>query len=229
MKGFLARNKVFIITALVTCAIIVGGVLWMGGGSQNKPSKTVSPSVLAPEYSFKTSGFADGEYLPANQSAPVTLVEFGDYQCPACIEYHTLIKGLLSDYSGKINFVFRNYPLPQHPNAPLASYAAEAAGLQDKYWQMHDKIFESTSEWVNSQDAKSIFIKYAQELGLDVDKFTSDVDSDAIKNKVATDKNGGDSLRISATPTFYLNGVNMEAQSYEGFKKAVEVEIGKSN
>ncbi len=224
------KDKGLVIGIVATIALIVGGVLLMTrGATSNK--KVISSEILIPASEYITGGIENGNYLPANSYPKVTLVEFGDYQCPACIEYHPFVKRLLTDFSGQINYVFRNFPLSQHANAPISAYAAEAAGLQGKYWQMHDKIYESTGEWVASTDAKSIFIGYAGALGLDLKKFTSDIDSNDVKNKVQADTNDGNLVKLDATPTFYLNGVKVSGLTgtYEGLKSLVSSELSKSN
>lgn len=224
------KDKGLVIGIIVTIALIVGGVLLMTRGTTSG-KKAISSEILVPAHEYIAGGIENGNYLSANSSPKVTLVEFGDYQCPACIEYHPFVKRLLTDFSGQINYVFRNYPLSQHANAPISAYAAEAAGLQGKYWQMHDKIYESTGEWVASTDAKSIFIGYAGVLGLDVKKFTSDIDSNDVKNKVQADTNDGNLVKLDATPTFYLNGIKVSglAGSYDGFKSLINSELSKGN
>jgi protein-disulfide isomerase len=206
MFDFLKRNKVFIIVVIATLVLLLGGIFLFTKNSGNPNQATVNSSLLMPQNAVETSGIVNGNYLPATPSATVTLVEFGDYECPACGAYHPLVKQALTDLAGKFNFVFRNFPLTQHANAPISSYAVEAAALQGKFWQMHDKIYETQNDWSNSTDARSIFIGYAKDLGLDVTKFTSDIDSAAVKNKVQSDLNDGLTIGINQTPTFYLNG-----------------------
>ena len=224
------KDKGLIIGIVATIVLIVGGVLLMSRGTTSN-KKAISSEILIPANEYVTGGIESGNYLPANPSTKVTLVEFGDYQCPACIEYHPLVKQILSEFSGQVNYVFRNFPLSQHVNAPISAYAVEAAGLQGKYWQMHDKIYESTGEWVASSDPKNVFIGYAGNLGLDVDKFKTDIDSDTVKNKVQSDMNDGNLVKLDATPTFYLNGVKVKGLtgSYAGLKSVISAELSKSN
>lgn len=227
------KDKGLIIGILATVILIAGGVFLMsrGGSSSPQSAKQISSDILVPKDAYVTAGIEVNSYLPASSSAKATLVEFGDYQCPACIEYHPLIKQLLTDFSGKMNFVFRNYPLSQHANAPITAYAVEAAGLQNKYWQMHDKVYESSGEWVTSADAKSILIGYAGEMGLDVEKFKSDIDSSVVKDRVQRDVGDGNLVNLNATPTFYLNGVKIEnlKGSYQDLKNLINSEFQKTN
>ncbi len=220
LKGFFASNKIVILISVVTLAIIIGGVfLFTKTPSQSTPQKVDNRLLIE----------SDSQKI-GSPSAQVTLVEFGDYQCPACGDYHPMVKQLLSDFNGKINFIFRNFPLSQHPNAKISSYAAEAAGLQGKFEEMHNKIYETQNDWANSSDAKSIFIGYAKDLGLDVDKFTKDLDSDTIKQKIDRDTNDGLTLKINETPTFYLDGIKQVLTGrYDDLKKAVEDELSKTS
>ena len=219
-----------IIGIIATIVIIVGGVFLMSkdSGSTSTPTK-VSDNLLVTDSSYKTSGVVNGNYLEASSSAKLTITEFGDFECPACGQYHPLVKQLLTDFSGKINFVFRNFPLTQHKNAQIASQAAEAAGLQGKYWQMHDKLYESQSDWETASDAKGVFISYAEKLGVDVNKFKIDIDSSAIKNKIQSDTNDGNLAKVDATPTYYINGVKIEdlPGSYAEFKDLITEQLNK--
>lgn len=207
MLDFIKRNLVLIGIGLATIILLVGGVfLFSKSGSS---VKKVSNDLLIGKDSYQT-----------DPKAPVTLVEFGDYECPACSAYKPLVKQALNDFPGQLNFVFRNFPLPQHANANVSSYAAEAAGLQGKFWEMHDKLYDTQKDWATSSDAKSIFLGYAKDMGLDVSKFTQDLDSQKIKDKVSRDEADGNLLNINSTPTFYINGVKIEnlPGSYDAFK-----------
>jgi protein-disulfide isomerase len=216
MLNFISRNKAFLGIVLATFVLIFGGVFLFSKGGTSTNSIKVSDEVLTPQDSYRF----------VNSETPVMLTEFGDFQCPACGLYQVLVKKLLADFPGKLNFVFRHFPLSQHPNAPISSYAAEAAGLQGKFWEMYDKIYETQSSWSGSPEARSIFLGYARDLGLDMNKFTADLDSQAVKDKVARDTNDGNLLRIDSTPTFYLNGVKITPPgSYDGFKKLIEEAI----
>jgi protein-disulfide isomerase len=203
---------------------LFGGIFLLSGkNTTNGPSNKVNASLLIPQNAIETSGFVNGNYLAATNSATLTLVEFGDYECPACGEYNPIVKQVLTNYSGKINYVFRNYPLPQHANAPISSYAVEAAGLQGKYWQMHDKVYDTQNDWVNLPDPTNIFVGYANDLGLNINQFTKDLNSSTVKNKVQNDMNDGNTVGITETPTFFLNGIKMTLTgSYDQFKSLID-------
>jgi protein-disulfide isomerase len=216
MLDFVKRNIAFIAVVLGTVVLLVGGVFLFSksGSSEGK----VDSSLLIGKDSYQTS-----------KGAPATLVEFGDYQCPACGSYHTLVKQMLVEFDGKLNFVFRNFPLSQHANANISSYAVEAAGLQGKYWEMHDMVFENQEAWSGSSDARTIFVGYAEKLELNIKQFNIDIDSKKIKDKVSADYADGVNVGINSTPTFFLNGVKLnQVGSYEAFKKLVQDAIDKN-
>ena len=113
-----------------------------------------------------------GGHIRGKADAPVTLVEFGDYQCPACGAYYPIIEEVLRRYPDKVKLEFHHYPLIQvHPHALKAAKAAEAAGEQGKFWEMHDKLYQNQPIWSRSSNAEAQFLAYAGEIGLDANKF----------------------------------------------------------
>lgn len=153
----------------------------------------------------------------------VVIVEYSDFQCPACASYYPIVKNLI-EQSDQVTFVYRHFPLSQvHQNARIAAYAAEAAGRQDNFWQMHDKLFENQSQWADSKNPEEEFIEYAKELQLDVDKFENDLESEEVKSKVERDYQSGLSSGVNATPTFFLNGTKLtNIRSLQDFQKKIE-------
>src|SRR5690242_15182075 len=138
--------------------------------------------------------------------AKVTLEEFGDFQCPSCGAFYRELKKTEAEFGPRLQVVFREYPLqPPHAHAVLAAQAAEAAGLQDRFWEMHDKLYENQSAWSDAKDVKAIFVDYAKELELDTDRFTRDLDSDAVSNRITQDGIRGHALGVTGTPTVFVN------------------------
>jgi protein-disulfide isomerase len=149
------------------------------------------------------------EHVYGNPDAKVVFVEYGDYQCPSCGGAYAQVKSATEQYKDKVAFVFRNFPLTTlHPNARVAAAAAEAAGLQGKYWDMHNKLYENQSDWesLSGTARTDAFVNYAESLGLDANKFKDDLASKAINKKISFDQAVGKKIGVSATPTFYLNG-----------------------
>lgn len=210
------EKKALIAIAIVTFLILVGGVFALVRSSSPKSGEMVDVKRLIRDDSEKIS----------SESATVTLVEFADYQCPACGSYAPVVKQLLGEFSGKLNLVYRNFPLLKHKNARIAAFAAEAAGEQGKFWEMHGKLFGAQAQWSKTGNAKEVFIGYAQQLGLDADRFKQDIDSDRVRQKIDRDFGDGSVLGVNATPTFYLQGKKLRnPSSYEDFKTLVQAAL----
>ncbi|OGN33930.1 MAG: hypothetical protein A3I39_01440 [Candidatus Yanofskybacteria bacterium RIFCSPLOWO2_02_FULL_47_9b] len=169
-----------------------------------------------------TESVSASDHAKGTASAKAVLVEYGDYQCPACYQYEPLIKKLLSESEDKVNFVFRNFPLPQHGNSNPAHYTAEAAALQGKFWEMHDIIYENQLVWSALADVESIFLGYAQTVGLDIAQYQRDIASKQVSDRVAKDLASGRASGVNSTPTFFLNGKSITVTSYEQLKQLIE-------
>lgn len=172
--------------------------------------------------------YAEGDWIQGNQTAPVVLTEYGDFQCPSCGATHSLIKQAQKDYGDKLAVVFREFPLFEiHPNAKAAAYAAEAAGKQGKFWEMHDMLFEHQQYWVNEQDPASKFADYADTLGLNKEQFAKDFASDEVHKKIDADRATGSKLGITATPTLFLNGkaISSLPTSYDELKQKIDAAL----
>lgn len=155
--------------------------------------------------------------------APITLVEFSDYQCPFSKKVQATVASLKQAFPGKIKHVFKNYPLPMHKEARLAAQASLAAGEQGKYWEMHDKLFEDPRRLPRQK-----ILAYAKELGLDMKKFEKDIDSEEIKAKVAADMAYAQKVGVGSTPTIYINGHLISgAQNSCVFKEVILAELEK--
>lgn len=165
------------------------------------------------------------DWVRGSSSAVLTLVEFSDFQCPACGAYYPLVKQLKTDFPNDLRVVYRHFPLTGlHKNAMTAAKASEAAGKQGKFWEMHDKLFETQKDWAENTNAKDVFAGFAAELGLNKDQFLKDIDSPEVQKRVQYGQDTGDALGVNATPTFYLNGNELDPpQSYDDFKKIMEL------
>ncbi|MSU75978.1 disulfide bond formation protein DsbA [Patescibacteria group bacterium] len=158
-----------------------------------------------------------------NKDVKVTIVEFGDYQCPACGAAQPIVKQIKSEFGPKINFVFRNLPLQQHPNAKVGAEAAEAAGAQGKYYEMNELLYANQSQWSTQANPISIFVTYAQKLGLDTGQFEAEVKASKYADKIQRDLDDSQSLSLSSTPSFFVNGTAVEQAS--GLKAAIEAAL----
>ena len=173
------------------------------------------------------------DWVKGSADAPVTLVEYTDFQCPACGAYYPIVKQLIDEKSDQLRLVVRQYPLIQiHKNALTGARASEAAGKQGKFWEMYDLLFTNQAEWSNADDPmKSIIPSYAGRIGLDIERFRKDMTDQAIDDKITHDRKTGDDLKITGTPSFFLNGKQVELKnirSFDDFKKIVEKAIADS-
>lgn len=151
------------------------------------------------------------DWVGGNPEAAVTLVEYADFQCPACGQYHPIIKKLEEELGAQVRFVFRHFPLARvHPNAEAAAAAAEAAGLQEKFWEMRNILFERQNDWSKKPNPRVAFVAYAQELGLNTDQFKNDMELDVIEEKIQTQFNGGTASGVNSTPTFFINSAKID-------------------
>jgi protein-disulfide isomerase len=153
----------------------------------------------------------------------VTLVEFGDFQCPACAAYEPLVRQVLADNKKTLKVVYKHFPLIQiHPNALLGAKAAEAAGVQGKFWEMHDMLYDKQAEWSTGLNARDLIMTYAADLKLDTKKFAEDLTSKAVEDKVFAEAKEGTALGVQGTPTFFLNGKKItNPSSLEAFDKLI--------
>lgn len=170
---------------------------------------------------------ADERWVKGSATSTVTLIEYSDFECPACASYYWLLKQVTQDMGDRVRFSYRHFPLRQsHRNAQLAAQAAEAAGLQGKFWDMHDRLFETHDTWANKDDARQRFLSYAGELGLDVERFRTDFDSRAVADAVEADFQRGLDAGVRVTPTFYLNGRDIDhPTSVEEFRQVLQAEL----
>jgi protein-disulfide isomerase len=170
-------------------------------------------------------------HVLGNPAAPVTLEEFGDFQCPPCGMLSGSINQLEQDYRPRLRVIFRQFPLPGHQHAREAALASEAAGWQGRFWQMHDVLYREQAVWSKAADARPLFNAYAGMLGLKIDRFKKDIESDEVKRRVDADEQQGSRLGVRVTPTIFLNNHALPAASANptGLRAAVEAVMkGKS-
>jgi protein-disulfide isomerase len=163
------------------------------------------------------------DHIQGSRSAPVVLLEYGDYECPYCGDAYYVIKQVQAEAGDRLAFVFRNFPLSQiHPHALRAAYAAEAADLQKNFWPMHDLIYENQDTLEDEY-----LISFAIELGLDIGKFVADMASPAVEEKVRSDFMSGIRSGVNGTPTFFINGKRHDGSyEFEVLMEAVEAAAG---
>lgn len=200
-------------------AILVVGITIAGVWSVANSDRVVT----SPGNGIIAESVTAGEWTRGAENPKATLVEYSDFQCPACASYYSLVDKAMLEYGDRISFTYRHFPLPQHKNALAASYASEAAGKQGKFWEMNQILFERQSKWAESYTAPDIFIGYARELNLDLAQFKKDASSGETKDNVSHDRATGVASKIDSTPSFFLNGKKMQnPRNYEEFKALIE-------
>jgi len=205
--------------------LFVGSLVAMVFASKN--SSLPSPTATAKSnYEFVIT---ESDHVKGPATAKVTIVEFSDFQCPACKSFAPIIDEVVKQYPLDVRFVYKHFPLKTiHFRAESAAFAAEAASNQGKFWEMHDLLFENQDIW-SKKRGTGVFEEYALKIGLDVTQFKADIDSDQVKEKVRTVSKFGVEMGINSTPTFYINGKKIEnPKNLDALKALIDAEIAKS-
>ncbi len=161
-----------------------------------------------------------GDLIIGEADAKVTVVEYGDYQCPACGKYSYIFDQLPEKYSNQVKVIFRQYPIPSHPDAKAAAAVALAAAKQDKFEQIHHKLFNEQDRWVNKNEQRTqIFEQMAEELELDIKQFKKDVIDESINKKINFDMKLGREHKLTATPTIIIDGKSIDPEVWSNQQK----------
>jgi protein-disulfide isomerase len=202
-----------ILAAIALGAVILGVVLFKFSGEPASNTPLVERS---------------GAYTKGVDSARVTVSEFADFQCPACRNANDIANQLLLAYPNDVKFVFRHFPLSGHPHAMVTAQAAEAAGAQGKFWEMHDLLYEKQNQWGSISESPSrngvidLLKSYAGDIGIDQTTFIQAVESNAYAEIVNEDISDGSASGVNATPTFFVNNVKIAEPSFEAIKAEIE-------
>ncbi|HSX45340.1 MAG TPA: thioredoxin domain-containing protein [Candidatus Saccharimonadales bacterium] len=209
---------------MAACIVAFAGIFWF-----NKHKTTTHSGSKSSTTQPSNHQYGDGKKA-------VTLIEYGDLQCPACYYYEPIVEKIRDKYKDSINFQFRNFPLVQiHQNAMAAHRAVEAASIQGKFWQMHDLLYQhahqvddkgsvSDIEWTTTTNPQTYFDQYAAQLGLNVSKFDQDMRSDGVNNVINADMAAGDAIGANSTPTFVLQGKKLDEnpRDLNSFSKLID-------
>ena len=209
----------WIIFSLVVVLVLGGLVAYSRLNTTSIDVSNVDPAVV---YGGSEQSGNIGDRVFNDTESDVVLVEYGDFQCPGCAAAYPGVKTLLDDYGDQISFVFRNFPLTSiHPNARAASAAAEAAGQQDAYWEMHDLLYENQTAWStqNPNERLATFRSYAARLGLDLTTFEADYASEEVNRKISFDQALGGKQEVNSTPSFFLNGERLDRDVTQGLSQ----------
>jgi protein-disulfide isomerase len=206
--------------------LIVGlvALLMLGGGALLYRAKR--PPTLTIPNGQRASANANNEmmHMRGNPKASVTLDEFGDFECPPCSHLASVIKEVEHDLGDRVRVIFHHFPLEIHAHARAAAHAAEAAGLQGRFWEMHDLLYKEQAGWTKAADVRTMFIGYAGLLGLNMDRFVQDMESEQVKDRVESDAKRGYALGVRNTPTVFINNTELPFASFNpaGIRAAID-------
>ena len=206
MKRFLP----FLIIVVVLLAAVGGAWMFIRSSRQaaNANTNTGDPTAVP--------AGAQPPHVRGNPNAPVTLEEFADFQCGACGGYYPELKKIESEFGENLRVIFRERPLiPPHQHALIAAQAAEAAGLQGRFWEMHDKLYENQTKWSDTSDLVPLFVDYAKQIGLNPDQFMKDLNGEAVASRIFQDGKKSHALGINSTPTFFVNGKEAKDENWK--------------
>lgn len=227
---------VLIILGVLLIAVIGGFMFYRSSKTDTTVSNTTATNANKPPATQKPQSTpmitsvpgAQPPHYKGGQNAPVVIEEFADFQCPTCATVHTMMNEINATYGTRVKFIYRHFPLTQiHPNAFNAALASEAAGMQGKFWEMQNLLFQNQQRWSAASGAQALFESYAQTLGLDVEKFKTDMAGTAVNQRVQADMQRGRSLNVNSTPTILINSrpVTVEQMSIPGMKQVITTEL----
>jgi protein-disulfide isomerase len=218
----MSRNIQLTLVVIGVAAVVIFALL-----AVNRPT---GPAASAPPIADKVPAEVlvrpDSHRLSTSTDGKVTLVEFLDFECEACGAAYPALEQLRQDYGGRIDYVIRYFPVPSHRNAELAARAAEAAAVQGKFEPMYQALFENQRLWGEKQESQEqVFLDYARNIGLDVDRFRADLNSPVISERVKKDQTDGLAAGVEGTPTFFLNGKLLMPSSYQELTSAIDAAL----
>ena len=190
-----------------------GATAFVSSTPQTQPGTTASPAATIPIAKPNVK-----------VSSPVVLEEYGDYQCPPCGALYPILKQIEAEYGNQLKIVFHHFPLAKmHKNAMMAARAAEAARNQNKFWEMHDRLYRTQNDWKDLDDPRPTFIQYARELGMNADRFARDLDSPEVEQRITDDMQKGTGLGVTGTPTVFIDGhmLRAEATGPDGIRQGI--------
>src|SRR5882672_10213633 len=211
------RALPFVIIVIVLLAGLAAAWIFMRSSRPGGPPANTTAGNEAPG--------AEPPHIRGNPNAPVTLEEFGDFECPTCGAYYVEVKKIENEFGDKLKVIFREYPLlPMHEHALMAAQAAEAAGLQNKFWEMHDKLYENQTTWVAAKDLVPVFVDYAKQIGIDPDRFMKDLSAETVAVRIFQDGKRVHSLGLKGTPSFFVNGKEARDDQWkpEGLRQMIK-------
>ena len=221
---------------VIIAAVLVAGVVMFivfskkrGGNDNGSAFVSTTRESQATANTTGAPGASPTATIPITKpnvkvSSPVVLEEYGDYQCPPCGALYPVLKQIEGEYGNQLKMVFHHFPLTKmHKNAMAAAHAAEAARNQNKFWEMHDHLYRNQDAWKDLDDPRQIFVQYARELGMNADRFSRDLDSPQVEQRISDDMQKGTSLGVTGTPTVFIEGhmLRYEATTPDGVRQGI--------
>ena len=221
-----------ILIILVVLGSALGAAWYMKRAATNPPPSPPGPAAPGgPAQATNPVPGAEPSHFRGSENASVTLEEFGDFECPPCGLLYPVLKGIEGEYGPRLKVIFREFPLmPNHPHSLAAARAAEAAGLQGKFFEMHDLLYENQTKWKEMFDVRPAFEAYAKVIGLDVERWKKDQTSEPVEQRIFLDGNRAHSLGVKGTPTVFLNGTEIpfEQLTPEDLRAAINQAFSKA-
>lgn len=213
------KSMVRHVVVWVIVALVVGGSIFGMAKMATRSAAPVGTAATAP-------AMVAEDWVKGSRDARAVLTEYSDFQCPACAFYYPYLKKASEEFGDDLAVVYRHFPLPMHKNAEIAAAATEAAGLQGRFWEMHDMVFDAQRVWESDKNADKIFTGYAGKLGLDTEKFEIDLKSAPVREKIRAAYRAGIQIGIDSTPSLFLNGKRViNPRSYEELHAAISQTI----
>lgn len=228
------------ILPFIIILLVLGVALASAWALKKRSSGAVTPIANNPNSSAPVNtndnvvigvGGAEPPHILGPDSAPAKLEEFGDFECPPCGMFHPILVQMHKEFGNKLQITFREFPLaPAHQHAIAAASAAEAAGLQGKFWEMHDLLYENQKAWHEAFDVRPIFDGYAKQIGLDMNRYQKDLNGDQVAQRILNDGKRGHSMGVKGTPTVFLNGreVPFESLPSDKLRPLINAQITRS-
>lgn len=210
-------------------AIIAVAFLVATGAAVELYRNGEQPTAKRGKLAFGKPG-AEPAHVRGPAKAPVALEEFGDFECGSCSLLFPILQKAKADYGDRLSITFRQYPLTKHTHALDGARAAEAAGLQGHFWEMHDSLYENRLVWLSAADIRVALISLASKIGLDADRLQKDMDGEEVARRIAADRERVTSLELDRTPSVFINGDRLTTRplTTEVLRAAIDAELGKA-
>lgn len=209
--------------------VALGSAWYLKRASTTTPPPSATGDTPRPTIPSLVAPGAEPAHTMGPVTAPVKLEEFGDFECPPCGQFHPVLKKMHDEFGDRLQVTFREFPLTAlHPHAVSAASAAEAAGLQGKFWEMHHLLYDNQKTWHEQFDVRPTFEGYAKQIGIDVERFKRDINSDLVASRITEDGKRARSFNVSGTPTLFMNGREMPFETIineDKFRAAIKQEL----